>query len=440
MSKGMLYCELHDTDCAWMRYGNCMASRCNINDAEYIESRKQQQKRQQELYEKELEYKLEEKAAAENIRTQRVTAEENLKKDIEYTRRKMERCYTRGYTQRAEGFQMMMDLGSSVADIVKNTGFSESTVRHRLKLMDLDQDLLQEKSQQNINMFDLIKLEQIKEPEQKNKALEKIGTKEFNWTLQNILDGQIKEEKIVAFIEKFEPYVPIHRSYIGGTILIKSWNISNTELEDIKAIDVEALCNDIEGKVSLYITTYNWVELQRERSVEPEPETEEENAERARKAEIEKERCAKLEDIKTKMFESRMRFVKHLSIKKAKENISNTIKTATMKIATDRLYAWDIDENVSEILDVDYEESETPDEDYENVVKQRSKKYPELTLFQVVYCGMERQGKTWDYYYHYEKNEKLEDLYQFLSVYGYEMSTEEQQIIDGTHELYKVEE
>jgi len=102
MSKGMLYCELHDTDCAWMRYGKCMANRCNINDPEYIESRKQQQKRQQELYEKELEYRSEEKLAAEKIRTQRVTKEESLKKEIEYTRKNMERCYTRGYTQRAE--------------------------------------------------------------------------------------------------------------------------------------------------------------------------------------------------------------------------------------------------------------------------------------------------------------------------------------------------
>lgn len=80
MSKGMLYCELHDTDCACMRYGKCLAERCNIKDPEYIERREQQERRRQELYEKGLEHKANEKEAAENIRTQRITAEENCLK------------------------------------------------------------------------------------------------------------------------------------------------------------------------------------------------------------------------------------------------------------------------------------------------------------------------------------------------------------------------
>ena len=79
--------------------------------------------------------------------------------------------------EQAQGFQMMMDLGSSITDIVKETGFSESTVRHRLKLNELDQEVLQEKSEErNISMTELMELEKIEDPELKNKALKSIGT------------------------------------------------------------------------------------------------------------------------------------------------------------------------------------------------------------------------------------------------------------------------
>ena len=44
--------------------------------------------------------------------------------------------------EQAFGFQMMLDFGDSVADIAEKTGFSQSTVRRRVKLMELDHDKL----------------------------------------------------------------------------------------------------------------------------------------------------------------------------------------------------------------------------------------------------------------------------------------------------------
>lgn len=45
--------------------------------------------------------------------------------------------------EQAEGFQMMIDLGESVNSISEQTGFSPSTVRHRVKLLELDRDVLE---------------------------------------------------------------------------------------------------------------------------------------------------------------------------------------------------------------------------------------------------------------------------------------------------------
>ena len=102
MSKGMLWCEEHDTDCGYMSYGICSAPRCNVEDPAYIQRQKAIEQRRNELYNKTLENKVEEKETAKNIRTQRITTAELLKAEIESKTRQMNRYYTRGWTIKAE--------------------------------------------------------------------------------------------------------------------------------------------------------------------------------------------------------------------------------------------------------------------------------------------------------------------------------------------------
>lgn len=47
--------------------------------------------------------------------------------------------------EQAQGFQMMLDLGDTEDQIAEKTGFSKSTVRHRLNIAKLDQEKLKEK-------------------------------------------------------------------------------------------------------------------------------------------------------------------------------------------------------------------------------------------------------------------------------------------------------
>lgn len=42
--------------------------------------------------------------------------------------------------EEAEGFQMMMDFGNSVEQVADKAGFSESTIRRRVKLLSLDRE------------------------------------------------------------------------------------------------------------------------------------------------------------------------------------------------------------------------------------------------------------------------------------------------------------
>lgn len=50
-------------------------------------------------------------------------------------------------TEQAQGFQMMLDLGDTEAQIAERTGFSRTTVRRRLQIAKLDQNILKEKTE-----------------------------------------------------------------------------------------------------------------------------------------------------------------------------------------------------------------------------------------------------------------------------------------------------
>lgn len=74
--------------------------------------------------------------------------------------------------EQAESFQLMLDLGATIHDLKETTGFSESTIRHRLNLAKLDKELLQEATNEyQITITDLIELEKIPDIEERNRIL-----------------------------------------------------------------------------------------------------------------------------------------------------------------------------------------------------------------------------------------------------------------------------
>lgn len=97
--------------------------------------------------------------------------------------------------EQAQGFQMMMDLGITKSEIQERTGFSRSTVDHRLHLLELDQKALDAVGDQ-IRMSDLIRLEKIKDAEVKNEILKEHGGKDtFESAYKRAIEKQDTEER-----------------------------------------------------------------------------------------------------------------------------------------------------------------------------------------------------------------------------------------------------
>src|SRR5699024_3228560 len=61
--------------------------------------------------------------------------------------------------EQAQGFQMMMDMGDTVEEIARKSGFSQSTVRRRVKLLALDQEKLKASVERGANLVDYMELD-----------------------------------------------------------------------------------------------------------------------------------------------------------------------------------------------------------------------------------------------------------------------------------------
>lgn len=92
--------------------------------------------------------------------------------------------------EQAYGFQIMLDMGGTVEQVAQKTGFSETTVRNRVRLLTLDKEKFQKAESRGGTLKDYLKLNMIRDPVEREKVLDAIGTNNFNNMLKNALDDQ----------------------------------------------------------------------------------------------------------------------------------------------------------------------------------------------------------------------------------------------------------
>lgn len=107
--------------------------------------------------------------------------------------------------EQAEGFQMMLDLGGSVESISEKTGFSQSTIYHRLNIAKLDKDKLEKKQQSfQLTISDLYELEKIKDIETRNKILERSYSSN---DIKIQADREYRNQVIQENLEKWKTWI-----------------------------------------------------------------------------------------------------------------------------------------------------------------------------------------------------------------------------------------
>ena len=340
--------------------------------------------------------------------------------------------------EQAQGFQMMLDLGDSAAEIAKKAGFSESTVRRRLEIAKLDEKEFKKASCRQISIGEFDELAKVNDIHSRNRLLKSIGTPNFKSELKNALDEQKLTEKMEEWLEAVKEFAVEIKDGDGNKWLYADCYgryTLNSSMQKPKDCDsVQYGYKRSQKDITLFKKADLSLDARRE-------------AEREEKRQREEAERLQWEEINERHFDLRCDFVKSLSNGQIKKHSLSTMgfvaetmhklsKTYTTREADIALLAYllgiKIDDGKAEcLLEVDG-------------VRSALESIPEKALFALAFAirDNERNGywrKVWNgvtYLYQHQENEALSDLYALLEELGYEMSDEEKEMQSGDHELF----
>lgn len=343
--------------------------------------------------------------------------------------------------EQAQGFQMMLDMGETVESIAKDCGFSQSTVRRRVRLLELDADKFKKSETRGATLQDYAQLEKIETPELKNKVLDTIGTANFKDALKKAIDDEKHLRRMAQWETDLEAFaLKIEKSgYVGETSVPMDyvrnygrWSQKDTMVE--KPEDA--------GEVKYYYRVgADQIDLYKDHQERGETEEERQRKEKDRARNRVK---AELREITERHYSLRVEFVSDFSA--AKKHLTEICKYAAGVITGHGEWGCgEIDaELVGTLLDVAVDDNM----DYSTfvaMVDQCVAESPEYSLLVCAYASVDADDKGYwaerwntekrEYEILHEPNGELDCLYDFLVSLGYEMSDEEKAMRDGTHQL-----
>ena len=211
--------------------------------------------------------------------------------------------------EQAQGFQMMLNMGDSVAEIAEKSGFSQTTIRRRVKLLDLDRQKFQKAESRGATLGDYLELDKLDSPEDKNKALDAIGTANFNSVLKSLISEQEIRKKFAEWEEcadAFAYHIEKTGEFNGQKVdMVYFSGYSRWDLKKEMTIPEDA--SDVRyfyRKDSTGITLYK----ERRESQQPDPEAEAREERRRRDEQAENE----FAEVAEAHFELRKDFIKEL--------------------------------------------------------------------------------------------------------------------------------
>ena len=345
--------------------------------------------------------------------------------------------------EQAQGFQMMLDMGHSVQTIVNRTGFSETTVRRRLKMAELDPAKLKEVSSRQLSLMDFDRLGQIEDLALRNECLDKIGTRDFDMAVEKALKFQQIEKNLPAVkawlksvkakqIKDSEKWSNKYDRK-GMTIYIEKWG--ENENKPVAGIEDKPVFYFL-GKKDSY--DYGQLTLYHEHVKAPPVKKDPE--------EIAKEKAIhaawdQIESVARSAYSLRQKFIDNFTV--TSKNESQVIFGAVIAACHEAVGYNDPDRTSLYRLAGITEDGYLPD---------RTEKF---------WGGFDKiSGNDWvklvyalfgdadiscadGYRYQFPTfggNKKLELIYRWLSSIGYEMSTEEAQLLSGDLAAYKAGE
>lgn len=340
--------------------------------------------------------------------------------------------------EQAKGFQMMLDLGDTVAGISEKSGFSETTIRRRVKLAELDEKKLREASERQITMAELDELNKVEDVKDRNELLSDIGTSNFKWRVQSKLASQKMRaeqaearEKLLELGLEEVPYSEVYGNNGYGRSE-RCW----IYLEDIKAYKQK---DDEE----LFAINHNSVYFLYKISEELQEDKAKFFAEQEKRKQEEAFKRTQLEELFERAFYMRCEFCRNLSKTTIMKKFDKIVAFLFL-MAADDVGGYPDEEEFCDFLGIDLDEKGENDERIKlsEVEESLSGSSQEEGIWRYLCLRFsDRKDKNCiNLNRRYYKNHDLVVWYEFLVSLGYDMSDEEKALLDGTHELYAREE
>jgi len=335
--------------------------------------------------------------------------------------------------EQAQGFQMMLDLGETLNGISEKTGLSESTVRRRMKLLDLDGDKFKASIERGATLQDYVELDKIEDPDLRNQVLNKIGTDNFRYELNRAISREKEARKIAVLIEKISEFAT--RVDCGEDYAAAGYRYSDSYHSAVSPDDITRPDDADTVQYFFAVSSYGTVRILTKRT-ESEASVDADKERRDAAARAMKERQARLDEITAQAYDLRYYFVKTCSV--PKKHLKTIIEFIARSKAANAYDDFD-EETFCGMLGVKFDDDEGFE--YEHIAE-RLEAAPEKMLFLLAYCSVE-DAPSERYYSSWNlkpvKNGRLDNIYRLLEALGYRISDEERALKDGTHELLERE-
>lgn len=329
--------------------------------------------------------------------------------------------------EQAQGFQMMLDLGDTVETIAEKSGFSQTTVRRRIKLTELDQGKLKKAANRQLSLGDLDKLNQITDADARNKLLDEIGTVNFQQAFKRALSEQEKKIACDAWKKALEKAGLIEIEYSkchSGEY--KSCERSYINCQDKPADEYERADDEMYFAIS-----YGSVYFRRDFT-----EQDKANADRqAQIQEMRREIGKKIDDATRIAYELRHDFVFGISETAAKKALPVIAEMLMRKDWDGSGYSGYYMRYQKERFSPDGEYSDnTPYSEVAEIVQGK----PCQSMLRHAYALWNDNAELGysDYNNAPNDNPRLNTIYELLIKLGYEMSDDEKRLQDGSHPLF----
>ena len=339
--------------------------------------------------------------------------------------------------EEAEGFQMMMDFGNSVEQVADKAGFSESTIRRRVKLLSLDRKEFKKSVKRGATLADFALLDKLDTEEAKNEVLKSVGTNNFRACLDRALREQKDRKTMNAIREVVASYATKadSKADMPENCLFYASYGSWSRIAEAPA--------DAGEHAYWYTESGYGITVSRERTEEDKP-AEKTPEQLAREAKIEEccEKCRAIEEDEESAYRLRLNYLKEYGFpKKAAEAV--TLAACRMMILNPDTLG-DMDEDTIEAVygEVIYDAEHELDT---AELLEKAQENP-MRMLMVLLFALTEPVNHWmhdiewpDGFRQCIKDDEsvYRDIYSVLDGIGYEMSDMEKSLLDGTHPSYE---